>query len=124
MKIFSLIVTYNPDIDRLYKLKATLLKSGSEVIIIDNTGNSSNNLFKDFLDCKIILQDINKGLAYAQNIGVKYALNKLADVIILFDQDAYVNDNYLSVLLNSMKIDKPMVLGACIIDENTNEEIS
>ena len=122
MKIYSIIVCYNPDVSNLFQTYKTLTKCNSHVLVIDNTENSYITFYKDYPDCTFFPLGKNTGVAYAQNVGIKYAIELGAEVIIMFDQDSKINNNFLSNLLSPLKIDKPSVISPVHFDIDNNYE--
>lgn len=91
MKTVAVIVTYHPDLAELEKLIKPLLLQVQAIVIVDN---GSDKEITDWLhntnDTKAhtILLGTNKGIATAQNIGIKWAKDLGFEFVILFDQDS------------------------------------
>jgi rhamnosyltransferase len=104
--IIAIIVTYFPDEQILTKTIKSIVKQVSRLLIIDNTTNGSN-IFKNhkLLDrknnVKLIAINENVGIAKAQNIGIKRALESKAEFILLSDQDTFYPDNYITKMLEA-----------------------
>lgn len=100
MKIFSVVVTYNPNIENLSKLVNVLNLIGCTPIIVDN--NSLNNSsIKNIKNIQYIGRDINSGIASAQNIGINNAMELGAEKIVFFDQDSEISDDFINKLIES-----------------------
>lgn len=84
MKLFVVIVTYNPNKEVLNSLIRSIFSQVDECIIVDN---GSINFPKITEAVHIINLEKNYGIAYAQNRGIEYALSKNADWILFSDQD-------------------------------------
>lgn len=121
-KIVSVIVTFNPEENRLNKLVSLLIDSQVTVVIVDN--NSQKNFFleeqKYFF--KYSLNE-NLGIAYAQNIGIKKSIELGASHILFFDQDSHISDHFVDNLMSDyLKIyathEKIAAIGPRFIDEN------
>ncbi len=99
-KIYLVIVTYKTEADSLEKLLNSIKFQVDKVLIVDNTPNFTNGLEK-FRDEKteIIYLNENTGIAYAQNIGIKKALEEEADFIMLSDDDTLYPENYVNEML-------------------------
>lgn len=74
-----------------------------EVIVVDNNsyGNDVdllNEQHGDYLK-EIIVNDSNYGFAGGNNVGIKYALNGDADLILLLNNDTIVEKNFLNELV-------------------------
>ena len=117
LKIYSVIVCYNPDVKNLFQLCQALINSHSAVIIVDNTEKSYISEYKDFPDCTLIPLRENTGIAHAQNIGIKHAIKGGADVIVFFDQDSKIENDFLSNLLVPLKAGEPMVVAPVFFDD-------
>jgi len=105
-KIMAIIIAYFPDIQTITKTLESIYRQVSEVLIIDNTPNGSN-IFKshELLDrknnVKLITLNKNVGIAKAQNIGIKRALEDKTDFILLSDQDTFYPDSYIAKMLEA-----------------------
>jgi len=106
------VVTYNPEIKLLGKNLHALGKQFDHIMVVDN--NSKNiieiELFIEMNNSKTKLHKLqdNMGIAYAQNIGLKEAINKKMDWLFTMDQDSVIPDNltseYQKVLDNYDKV--------------------
>jgi len=102
--VIVIIVTYFPDEQTITKTIKSIMKQVSKLLIIDNTPNGSN-VFENhkLLDRKnnveLITLNQNVGIAKAQNIGIKWALENKADFILLSDQDTFYPANYITKML-------------------------
>lgn len=99
----AIIVTFNPDVQEFLEFCDVLSIQFSCVVVVDN--NSDNiNLFKskisEFKNFNIILNSSNLGLAFAQNQGVKYAIENNFESFCMFDQDSKVDSSYLVNIIN------------------------
>lgn len=102
MKVYTIIVTYNPLkwIDRCL----TCLKSSSietQIIIVDNM---STDGARDYIPTKYpetiwLPQDRNLGFGQANNIGISYAMGEGADYVLLLNQDAYVERDMIEKII-------------------------
>lgn len=100
-KIVAVIVTYNPDFTLLEQEYYSMVNQVDMVVYVDN--NSVNQSFliewcKKKGNVRIIINKKNKGLAYAQNQGIKIAMEVNASHVILFDQDSVIDDNFIQGL--------------------------
>lgn len=100
MKIDIVIITYKPNIELLTKTVDSIITQVRRVYIVDNTPNMAVEL-NSFKHSKIeiIYLNGNKGIAYAQNIGIKKSLQNESDFIILSDQDTIYPKNYVKDML-------------------------
>lgn len=102
--VFAIIVTYNGS--RWFeKCLLSLQKSTVplRIVVIDN--NSSDDtvsiIQNTFLDIELISSKKNLGFGAANNIGFKMALEANADYVFLLNQDAWINDKTVELLLNA-----------------------
>jgi GT2 family glycosyltransferase len=94
MKVYIVIVTYNAENwirNCIKSIHESTVKSS--VVIVDN--NSSDNtlaiISNEYPNCTLIKNNANKGFGYANNIGIRYSLEKGADYVTLLNQDAKLN---------------------------------
>jgi len=127
LKTIVVLVTYKADNDLLRECLKSLNEQVSKIIIVDNTPKDSNGLnFGKTKEIELISLGDNYGIAYAQNIGIKQALNENADFILLSDQDTIYPNNYIDELLfcfNEFSTDKNIAAVAPIYRDNNNMEV-
>ncbi len=102
MKIYAVIITFNPSLDNVEKLVGQLVKQDVEVIIVDNNSKNKSDLNSLMSTHSIMLSD-NVGIAKAQNVGIDYAEKNNAEYIVFFDQDSSIPDNYIDDLISDYK---------------------
>lgn len=100
MKIFSVIVTYNPDLYKLKKLIAILNSHSINIVCVDNNSINQKDIFLE--NVEIIKLSSNKGIAFAQNIGILHAIEKKAEQILFFDQDSSIYDDFIFNLFRDL----------------------
>ena len=95
----AIIVTYNPDIDRLLSLLESICFQVDYIFIIDNS--TKNLILKEsnFENIKIVNNGKNLGIAEAQNIGIKLSQKHKSDFILTSDQDTIFPNNYVNKML-------------------------
>lgn len=108
LKIFALIVTFNPDLDSFGKNLSAISEQVDKVIIVDNSNVSKHQKeLKAYIDTKqdiiLIQPEENLGIAYAQNIGFVHAMKNNADYVITFDQDSSVEAGLIETLYAEYK---------------------
>lgn len=105
--IFSVSVTFNPDIELFNRQIDSLHNQVQSIVIVDNASSNYNQLYdyieqkKKLLTCEIVFisNENNLGLGSAQNIGIKYGIEKGATDILLLDQDSVLKENFIASLL-------------------------
>ncbi len=118
MKLFSVIVTYHPTAQVLERLTSTLIAAGVQVIVVDNTPGGSPAP----AGCIAISMGGNAGIAKAQNVGVRRALDGSADAILFFDQDSTIHDRLVADLIRHVDITRPGAIGPLYFDERRGFE--
>lgn len=132
--MLPIIVLFNPERESLKKLFISLKGQVNDICIVDNSPISVINDIEDILNSipnniKYFDLNENKGIATAQNIGIKYAKNNSYDHVLLLDQDSFLPDNMIQELLNSeykllQKGVKVAAVGPAFIDEKSNEIVN
>ncbi|GGI58041.1 glycosyltransferase family 2 protein [Winogradskyella haliclonae] len=96
--VYIVIATYNGE-----KWIKTCLQSckGYTVIVVDNNSTDATvSLIKqNFPEVILIEESNNHGFGKANNIGIRFALDKGASHVFLLNQDAYLCDDVLEVLV-------------------------
>jgi len=131
-KIAAVIVLYFPDEILLERLLNGMRSPLELIIVVDNTPteelpwvSESWFLFKNF---NVIYKALgnNYGIAKAQNVGIKLAIDNNCDHVVLFDQDSAPSTEMVSMLLLEEKVllgngyDVGAV-GPAYLDERTGE---
>ncbi|MHB8981053.1 glycosyltransferase family 2 protein [Thiobacillus sp.] len=105
-RIISVIITYCPSVEPLSNLLSALQKQVDSVVVVDN-GSPEN--FKAWLSDRestqvhgIFLGE-NRGIAAAQNIGIRWAMACGANYVLLFDQDSLPAKNMVISLLDAAR---------------------
>lgn len=117
--VYIILVNYNgysdtiECVDSLRKIRYENYK----IIIVDNasTDKSLNKLNDLLKDCIIIESQKNLGFAGGNNLGIKYAVKKKANYILLLNNDTLVEPNFLEEMLNSFYKDKNIGAVGCKI---------
>ncbi len=83
-----------------------------EIAIVDNgsSDGSPEYISERFPDLKIILNSKNLGVGEGHNTGIRYALGRGADYILVVDNNAIVDPNALSVLIDAAESDKKIAV--------------
>ena len=101
-QVFCTIVTYRPDAEHLQRVLASIWQQTRHVVLVDNTPGLHGDIANlEGVQC-ISLGD-NLGIAAAQNIGIRHALEQGADVIWLSDQDTIYPEHFLANMLLALQ---------------------
>lgn len=111
--IFVSIINYNGMEDTLNCLKSledlTIRDFKLTVLVVDN---ASSEIFKtdkkEFKNFKLHILRSSKNLGFSggQNLGIKYALEKKADYVVVLNNDVLIDKNLLLELLKTFEIKK------------------
>lgn len=96
MKIGAIIIFYNPDKDLARKAVSNICEQVDEVCVIDNSKGENKDLLPEHV-AYIPLHE-NKGIAAAQNIGIKHFIDKDFEYVISADQDTIIPPGTISKL--------------------------
>lgn len=106
MKVYIVIVTYN-GMQWLPKCLASIPDQYSVVVIDNNsTDNTVHYIEQNFPQIKLFKEKKNLGFGQANNKGISYALKQGAEFVYLLNQDAYLEKNTISKLIEIYKKDK------------------
>lgn len=99
-KTQAVVVTYNPDLKLLERnLRALFSQFGGIIVVDNNSKNVSkiNELIHD-ISTKIVFKrlDDNYGIAYAQNVGFRKAVECNFEWLLTMDQDSVIPKNFTS----------------------------
>lgn len=82
------LVLYNPQWELTKVVIESIVSQVDLLIIVDNSPTSNKNNIPNSENIKYIFLNGNKGIAYAQNVGIKYLQRKNIDFIFFLDQDS------------------------------------
>jgi len=104
--IYTIIVTYN-SMRWAEKCFGSLRASSvpTNVVVVDNGSTDGTVVYvkEHFPDVHIIETGENLGFAKANNIGIRYAIDRDADYVFLLNHDAWVENNTLVSLIQTME---------------------
>lgn len=99
--ILAAIVSFNPDIKRLYSVVKAIYLQVEETIIYDNGSDNWETIrdsLKEFPKVSFMNSNQNEGIAYALNRACEYGLTKGYDWILTLDQDTICPDNMIKMM--------------------------
>ena len=102
--IDAVLVTYNPNCELLNKVVNSISSQVRKMYIVDNTPDRAKCLsnFLEYENIETIYLDDNKGIAYAQNIGIKKSIEDKSNYILLSDQDTIYPDDYILDMIQAI----------------------
>lgn len=125
-KVFVVILNYNGK-DVLKKCLASVFKNDYpnwEIVLVDN--NSTDGSFEsaraDFSKVHFVKNSENLGFSAGNNIGIRFALERMADYVLLLNNDVEVEKDFLSNLINIAEKDEKIgILSPVIFDGDTRQ---
>jgi GT2 family glycosyltransferase len=105
-KVFVIIVTYNGK--QWYDCCFTSLRASElpiQVVVIDNASSDDTVSYirTNYPEIHLIDSDTNLGFGQGNNKGMRYAMDHGADYVFLLNQDAWIEPNTLSALIEVHK---------------------
>lgn len=104
MKIYAVIVLFNDHNQESVNHVRKLSEQVDKVLLIDNSVQSFLSVYSDIEKTVYIPQYRNLGIASAQNIGIKIAIDEGADYILFADPDSHVPDHAVTALLSKHQL--------------------
>ena len=97
MRLFAVVLSWNGREDTLAALGSL---HGIETICVDNgsTDGSAEAVAKRFPEVELIRTGVNLGFAAGNNVGIRRALDRGADWIVLLNNDAFVEGGFADAL--------------------------
>lgn len=126
--VYAVVLNYNGAEDTK-KCVRSLQQSGYstlEIVLVDNASpdSSAEILAKTFSDLPLIRQPTNAGYAAGNNAGIRYALGKNADYILIVNNDVVVEKGFLEPMVALMLRDTGIgVVNAKVFYQSTPYEI-
>jgi len=124
-KVFVIILNYNGGdvlrkcLDDVYKENYT----NKEVIVVDNnsTDGSFDEIKRIFPRFYIIRNSKNIGFAAGNNVAIKLALEKMADYILLLNNDAFLEKDTLEKMVDAAEKNKNCGIFSPVIYDDKNQ---
>ena len=123
VKICSIVVCYNPNIEQLLVLCSRLTANGWTVYLVDNTEVPYLEPGRLPGGCELKTLGRNTGIAHAQNVGIDEATAAGADVLAFFDQDSTISESLLPTLVSHLRPGTADVVAPLCFDVGTGREI-
>ncbi|MGA2888103.1 MAG: glycosyltransferase family 2 protein [Terracidiphilus sp.] len=128
--VAAIIVLYHPNPSLLMRLIDSIIAEVDRLFVVDNTPGANSNPPALFLHCAISVSyhapGINKGVATAQNIGIRRAIEENYTHVILLDQDSALPKDAIASLLAAEHLllqagYKIAAVGPLFVDEKSGE---
>ena len=119
-KVFIILLNYNGYKDTLEAIKSLekINYNDFKIVVVDNnsTDNSFNILKEEIKDKHYLIQSgKNNGFAFGNNVGIKFALEKGADYVLLINNDTEVEKDFLNILVEDFQKDEKIGLTTGLI---------
>lgn len=126
-----IIVTYNPNIDDLFKNIYKFMDGVDSIILVDNASNEEiQKKLVDFCSqnkkVKFVPMEINNGIGSAQNEAVRLLFDQQNDdqqFVLFFDQDSYLTSSQVHDLVQHFKEEHYQNSNLAALGAQTNENI-
>lgn len=129
-RVVAVVVTYQPDVAATAALLEALRPQVSEVVVVDD-GSPAATLAPlasavTAAHAHLLRQETNRGIAAAQNAGIRWARDHGAELVLLSDQDslpaADMIDRLLEGLRHAQSLDGRVgAVGPVTVDERAPE---
>ena len=126
-KVFIIVLNYNGR-DVIKRCLSSVFKAdypNFEVIFVDN--NSKDGSFEiakaNFSRAVFIRNEENLGFATGCNVGIKFALERMADYVLLLNMDTEVEKDFLSRLVEVAQSQDHIGLLSPVIFNGQNKQI-
>lgn len=98
-KVGGIIVLYNPNWELTTKVINSIYSEVDTLYIVDNSPEENSNQIPDSPQIRYCYLGGNKGIAYAQNVGIKLLKSDGLDFCFFLDQDSIVETGMVNRLL-------------------------
>lgn len=103
--VVAVIVSFNPDHDRLRALLEAVVPQVAHTVVVDNGSEQKTREFLSALrrqsTFELIEFDQNRGIASAHNAGIRYAKDQAYGYVLLLDHDSLPAPGCVSELLKA-----------------------
>lgn len=100
-RLVAVVVTYNPDAQKLLALLKIIVSEVFRVVIVDNGSanlHTISSTASQFDNIQLIPLFENKGIGFAQNVAIRVAEACKSSHIITFDQDSHPDPGMIAEL--------------------------
>lgn len=124
--IAASIICFNPEIERLKKAIISLKMQVDNIIIIDNASDNINEIeeiFRNENEIYLEKNKKNKGIAYALNQAVNYAIKNRFEWLLTMDQDSIIPSNLIEEYLKVIVSEKKIGILTLQVKKNCNDKV-
>ena len=126
-KIFVIVLNFNGQ-DVLTQCLASIYQSSYlnfEVVIVDNDSNDTSleQAMRSFSRAHFIKNSENFGFSRGNNVGIRWALEKFADYILVLNNDTVLEKTTLSDLVQAMQKNESAGIASPVIFSADNNSV-
>lgn len=123
-KILASIILYNPDMERLNENIEAIRPQVDEITMIVNGSGCEEAIskYEQCNDISFVVNDTNKGIAYALNQAMRQGYKKGYKWVLTLDQDSVAPDNLVQQLVKHCHRDKVAIIAPCNTDKKKPSE--
>lgn len=126
-KVFIVVLNYNGQ-DCLKRCLSSVFKTdyeNFEVIVVDNgsVDGSLEMARQHFSRAIFIKNEVNLGFASGVNVGIRFALERMADYVVLLNYDTVVDANFLTKLIEAGQTKPKVGILSPLIFTGQNKEV-
>lgn len=125
MKIGSVVVTFNPNVDRLKQNLSSMNSQVDMAYIVDNGSKNIeaiSDLVDQFSNLNLIKLGDNFGIAKAQNVGFEEFYKNKYNWVLTLDQDTVIPLNYVELIKPKLALSNAGIVTGAYIDQRWDAE--
>ena len=101
MKVIAIVVLYHDNTEEAANNIAMIAHQVDKVCLVDNSPNAYAERFAAISNAVYLPQYSNIGIAAAQNIGLRYAIEQGANYVLFSDPDSLIPEQAVTTLFNN-----------------------
>lgn len=126
--IGSVIITFNPDIEKLNENIMSIKDQVGSIVIVDNNSQNISDIATQsdkFPRVTLIRLTKNMGIAFAQNEGIKWLENNGYEWVLTLDQDTVVPTNIVDEYIHSKEFhnSETAILSGQYLDDRWSQTV-
>ena len=117
VKVSIYIPAYNAEKtikQSIQSVKNQTYKFDEIIIIDDNSIDNTNKILNEIDDIKIIKNDINRGLGYNRNLGLKISAS---DIVASIDADVVLDEHWLEIMIKNFEVNRNIICGGKMVEK-------
>lgn len=107
--IAIVVITYNPNLEELIKNIKSYITQVNLIVVVDNSTLQAKQeevqkQLSLFDKVALITLGDNFGIAYGQNVGIKFVLDQEYSFFVEIDQDSQLPSDYVASMINAFEL--------------------